>query len=260
MKLSVIIPVRNEQARLVRMIDQLRATLPCAEIIVVDGASTDCSVDIARAQNVIVLSHPPGRGAQCNAGARVATGEILVFLHADCELDDTAHVAIERCFADAITQAAKFSVRFANSQRRYRMLEWFCQYDSLLTSFGDQGIAVRADYFRAQQPMPNSALFEDVAFFQHVRAGHTHMSGHLSAKLGRIDCALHTSTRRFERLGFFRTHAINGALIACYLLGVSTERLHRWYYRVNRAKPSQPGSMNSGLPASNSAVDEISAV
>jgi rSAM/selenodomain-associated transferase 2 len=221
MKLSVIIPIRNEQARLAKTICMLRESLPSAQIIVVDGKSTDRSAQIARELRVVVVSHPPGRGAQCNAGARVASGDLLLFLHADCELQANASDAIANCFSDTDTQAAKFAVRFEHTQRRYRVLEWCCYYDSLFTSFGDQGIAVRADYYRRFQPMPDFVLFEDVAFFQHVRA---------HGKLGRVRSVLQTSTRRFERLGFFRTHAINTALMACYLLGVSSARLHRWYY------------------------------
>ena len=107
------------------------------------------------------------------------------------------------------------------------MLERCCHTDSLLTSYGDQGIVVRKDYFAQHQLMPSLPLFEDVAFFQNVRRRTT---------LARVHSTLHTSTRRFERLGFFRTHLINTALIFCYLIGVSPKRLHAWYHR-NLTKP-----------------------
>ncbi len=225
---SVIIPMRNEAAHIARSLHSVRAALPNAEIIVVDANSSDASVAVAQGcgvRTIIAGADQIGRGRQCNLGAQAASGELLVFLHADCILAGNAEGALQRTFADLATQTAKFSVRFEHPALRYRWMERICRKDSLLSSFGDQGMAVRTRFFQTHALMPDFALFEDVEFFRRSRK-HT--------RLARIPCTLSTSTRRFEQYGFVRTHAINTVLIGMYLCGVAPTRLHRLYYRLSR--------------------------
>ena len=108
MRLSIILPVLNEAALIAPMLQDLRRRFGGAELIVVDGGSTDQTADRARALADRCLGSAPGRAVQMNAGAAVARGEILVFLHADTRLPDAAPFAIIRGIGDGIADGAGF--------------------------------------------------------------------------------------------------------------------------------------------------------
>jgi rSAM/selenodomain-associated transferase 2 len=228
--LSVVIPVRNEAGRLPKLLTALQTSLPNAELIVVDGASDDASTDVAKQFGARVLASIANRGLQCQLGAQAASGVYVLFLHADCELEANAEqkllatlqIDLENGKAGQGLEVGKLAVHFASHQWRYRLLEWCCRFDSVLTSYGDQGILVRREFLLQHQLMPDFALFEDVRFFQNARR---------ITRVRRLPIRLSTSVRRFERLGFCRTHWRNTALILRYLLGVAPSQLHQRYYR-----------------------------
>lgn len=220
MNISVIVPCLNEAANLAKCLTCVRNALPGCELIVVDGNSTDGSELIAEQFADKIIRTAPGRGAQCRLGASSAGSELLIFLHADCVLAPGALEAVHAAFANPTITVGTFRVEFDALGRRYRFLEYCSRFDTLLTTFGDQGFLVRKQRYLQLGGIPALPLFEDVAFFRRARR---------HGKIIKLSSNILTSARRFERLGFWRTHVINTWMIACFLLGVNVDRLQRVY-------------------------------
>jgi rSAM/selenodomain-associated transferase 2 len=223
MKISVIVPALNEAANIGECLRSVRTCVPDCELIVVDARSSDDTAKIAAELADTVLTSHPGRGKQCQLGASAATGELLMFLHADCTLSPGLIDAINLAFADPKTRIATLRIQFNAPGWRYRFIEFCSRFDSILTTFGDQGLLVRKTFFQQIAGMPDLPLFEDVEFFRGARR---------SAKIIKLQSTIRTSARRFQRMGFWRTHLLNTGLIVGYLFGVKAERLHRIYYAV----------------------------
>jgi rSAM/selenodomain-associated transferase 2/rSAM/selenodomain-associated transferase 1 len=218
--LSIIIPTLNESATLAATLDRMVA-VPDIEIIIVDGGSEDQTVQIARAAGATVIASRPGRGRQLNAGASLASGENLLFLHADTQLPSDFRPQIFAALASGAAAGA-FSLKLADSRFAFRWIEWGVNLRSrwLQMPYGDQGIFLAADRFYQLGGFPSLPLMEDFEFCRQLR------------KQGRIvllPSAVTTSARRWQRLGIVRTTIINQACIVGYLLGISPQRLARWY-------------------------------
>ena len=233
--LSVVIPALNEEARVAAAVRSVRED---AEVIVVDGGSTDATRQEAEKAGANVLVTTAGRGLQLDAGARVARGDWLVFLHADTWL--------ERGWAPAL-QALPPSVvggafRFALDEPRwaYRWLEagvaLRCRLFRL--PYGDQGLFARRAAYHAVggfRPLP---LMEDVDFVRRLgRAG----------RLAFPAVRAMTSARRFERHGLAATSLRNLWLLGLYAAGRPPERLARAYAPRGLTARRASGS-NAGLP------------
>jgi rSAM/selenodomain-associated transferase 2 len=221
--ISVIVPCLNEAANLSTCLNSIRAHLPGCELIVIDANSMDGSARIAAEFADSVVQSARGRGVQCRVGSDIARGELLIFLHADSQLQAGALASVVSAFRDPTVCVATFKIQFSAPQRRYRFLELCSRFDSILTTYGDQGVIVRRDFYNVLGGMPELPLFEDVAFFQRARR---------IDKIVKLQSNVVTSARRFQRLGFWRTHALNSLLICGYLVGVNPVRLHRIYYAI----------------------------
>jgi rSAM/selenodomain-associated transferase 2 len=221
--LTVVIPVLNEVSNLERLLPRLGAACPGAEIIVVDGASRDGSREVAQRHGARVLSSAQGRAQQMNAGAAVAAGDTLVFLHADTELPPKALLAIEAALQDAEVVGGRFDVRLDSPRPLLRLVAALMNARSRLTGIatGDQAIFVRRSVFESLGGYAGIPLMEDVEFTSRLR------------RTGRLAClrlAVTTSARKWEREGVLRTILLMWSLRVLYWLGVSPARLHRWYY------------------------------
>ena len=173
LRLSVIMPVRNEARALIRQKDALRPLLQKGhEVIVVDGESEDESLAIARSFATAVLESPPGRACQMNAGARHATGDILLFLHADVMLPTGVPGDwLPPLAADPVSLWGFFPVRLAPPGRLYRLIAFGINLRARLTHVvsGDQGLWVRRDGFErvgGYAPLP---LMEDIELSKRLR-------------------------------------------------------------------------------------------
>lgn len=225
---SVIVPVLNEAPRIRTCIGNIRQCLPGSEIIVVDGGSGDGTPELARRAGAMVLERNASRGGQCHAGAQAARGAVLVFLHADCLLEPDAAAVIDRDFTGKGLAVAKLSARFDSPAFKYRVRSWFARRETLFTSFGDQGIVVSGDRYRAGERIPDMKLFEDVEFFRRARK---------KGRIAVLETTIHLSIRRFEAKGCYRSFVKDGILIFLYLLGMPHERLYARYYRKPGATP-----------------------
>jgi rSAM/selenodomain-associated transferase 2 len=224
MRLSVVIPALDEGPRLARLLPALSRACPDAEIIVADGGSRDGTADVARSRAAVQLVEGPrGRARQMNAGARRASGDVLLFLHADTRLPDGAAGAIAAALADPGVVGGRFDVRFDSGRRLLAIVAWFMNARSRATSIctGDQAIFARRADFEAVGGYPDIPLMEDIELSRRLKA-----RGRLAALRARVT----TSARKWEREGPLRTIGLMWALRLLYFCGVAPERLHRWYY------------------------------
>lgn len=201
------------------------ARFPGAEIVLVDGGSTDATAAIAgRFPEVSLLASPRGRARQMNAGARAARGDVLLFLHADTLLPDGALAAVEAAARDPGVVAGRFDVRFDNPRRVFRMIAWFMNQRSRWSgiSTGDQAIFVRREPFDALGGYPDMPLMEDVELCRRLKR---------RGQMAPLRMVVTTSARKWEREGAVRTILLMWALRFLYMVGVPPVRLHSWYYR-----------------------------
>ncbi|MFC1735457.1 TIGR04283 family arsenosugar biosynthesis glycosyltransferase [Candidatus Hydrogenedentota bacterium] len=221
--ISVIVPTLNEAENIESALDSARRGNNI-EIIVVDADSKDSTVQKAESVGATVLSFHANRARQMNVGASRASGEILLFLHADTRLPERFDSCIRHVMANRKTLAGAFMLRIDAPAPGLRIIELLANWRSRLRNmpYGDQGIFVRADAFHVVGGFPDQALMEDFAFMSRIR------------RRGRVDVvpsAIKTSARRWTRLGTLRTTLLNQIILVAYALGVSPRRLARWYGR-----------------------------
>ncbi len=219
-KISVIIPTLNEASHISLCLASVHKVLPEAEILVVDGGSTDETVDIASRSGALVLSAPRGRGTQCNEGGRLATGDIMLFLHADTTLPPDAHELITVGFSDPKTQVAMFRLSFDDDHRLLKFYAFFTRFDSEWFKFGDQAIVLRREVFRAVGGFPDWPLLEDVEILRRVRR---------CCKIQIFPAAVRTSARRFRKNGMICQQWRSGCILLRFKFGASPRRLAREY-------------------------------
>ncbi len=217
---SIIIPALNEAAGIGENISELRKLNPQTEIIVVDGGSNDQTVAIAGAAGARVVMSGRGRGPQCNAGAMQAHGEVLIFLHADTRLPPDAFPLLDTLFSDPHVQIAKFRLSFDSDDPILALAARMMWWDSLLTSYGDQGIVIRRAFFDDLGGFPDWPLFEDVRLFELARV---HTRVHV------VPAQVITSARRFTANGAIPQLLHDLWLWLQYLIGVPPSELARRY-------------------------------
>jgi rSAM/selenodomain-associated transferase 2 len=222
-QVSAIIPTSNAADTLARLIEQLRASTTIKETIVVDGASSDETVAIARTAGARVIAAPRGRGSQLAAGASAAAGDWLLFLHADCRLSpdwDAAVVAFLKA-PEATGRAGYFDFALDDAapaaRRLERVVAWRCRV--LALPYGDQGLLIARLLYRATGGFAPLPLMEDVDLVR--RLGRR--------RLARIGARCISSPQRYRREGYWRRPLRNLFCLSLYFAGVSPYRITQLY-------------------------------
>lgn len=227
-RLSIIIPALDEAAEITATLESLGELRRRGhEVIVADGGSADATVALARGRADRVVRSARGRAVQMNAGAQAATGDVLLFLHADSRLPPQSDRMVLQGLAEGGLAWGRFDVRIAASQPLLRLVEGMMNLRSRLTRIctGDQGIFVRREVFAAVGGYPPQELMEDIALSVRLRR--------VSAPLClRARCL--TSARRWESGGVARTIVLMWWLRLQYAFGAAPARLARAYGKRGR--------------------------
>lgn len=221
--LSVIVPTLNEAANLGRLLERLANTPGIHEILVVDGGSTDGTPDLVHPPARLLLSEP-GRGIQLRAGATLASGDAMLFLHADVTPPPDVAAQIRDALESGVI-GGNFRLRYPDGGLLGRWLQTLAPlYRRRGRYYGDSGIFVRRDVYEACGGFPHVPIMEDVIFVERIE------------KMGRtayLPGPMTSSTRRFRGRAV-RTLLLWSAMQLLFALGVSPWRLTRLY------RPSQP--------------------
>jgi rSAM/selenodomain-associated transferase 2 len=221
--ISVIIPTLNEEANLTKTLQSV-GKLPNCEVIVADGGSQDRTVPIAEEWGAKIVLSEPSRGAQLNAGAHQASGDILLFLHADTILPEKYAELIRNSLANPNVPGGSFSLRFSPTTRPLNFKAKTISFRTIAfrKPYGDQALFVRASLFRLMRGYADIPLMEDVEFVNRLRK---------RGKMAFIREPVVTDSRRFESQGRIKATLRNKLTKMGYALGVSPERLAHFYYR-----------------------------
>lgn len=222
-RLSVIIPALNEAAAISATLQSVRQS-PAHEIILVDGGSADGTPHLARNHGATVLFSQPGRARQMNAGASLASGNVLLFLHADTLLPPGySRLVVEALRLPAVVAGA-FRFQIAGDVSGKWLIESTTNFRSRFKQlpYGDQALFLRRSVFEETGGFPNLPIMEDYEFVRHLRR---------RGKIYVLPAPAITSGRRWLRHGFLRTTLINKLMIAGFRLGVSPQRLADIYHR-----------------------------
>ncbi len=222
-KISIIIPILNEAKILDKTLSQLQPELGHHELIIVDGGSTDNSTCIAEKYGEVITS-ARGRAKQLNAGAAGATGDILLFLHADIWLEPGALAAVESALSSGYIGGG-FRQKIDGKSLIYRMIEIAGNIRGkyLKVFYGDSGIFLARADFEKIGGFPDMPILEEMEFSKSLRK---------RGKTTLIVPYIHLSARRWETKGILRTTLNNWLIILLYFVGVSPEKLAKLYSHI----------------------------
>ncbi len=224
-EVSIILPVFNEAGRINEVIDHVR-TRDCVntpQIIVVDGDPAGGTINAIRAEGIVKMISAKGRARQMNSGAQCASGDILLFLHADTLLPNHALVAIAAAMRDNRFVAGAFDLGINSDRPIFRVTEKYVFLRTRLTRvpFGDQAIFIRRAYFENIGGYQDIPLMEDVEIMGRIRKR--------GDRICIIPARILTSPRRWEKEGILSCTFRNWTIQMLYALGVPPEQLQKWY-------------------------------
>jgi rSAM/selenodomain-associated transferase 2 len=219
--ISIIIPTLNEADNIQSAINSTKSSTNI-EIIVVDGGSEDETLLIAKSLNIKVIISPPGRANQMNIGAMAASGEILLFLHADTRLPTNFQQMIRKTLAKPGIVAGAFALQINSPHWGLRLVEfgvkWRCNLWQM--PYGDQGIFITKDVFQQVGNFPQIPIMEDFELMRKLKT---------LGKIYLLPTPVITSPRRWLKKGILQTTLGNQIIIIAYLLGISPNQIRNWY-------------------------------
>jgi rSAM/selenodomain-associated transferase 2 len=225
MVISIIIPVLNEASTIQHFLESLRDRAGDAEIIVVDGGSSDDTFELARDRCDQCLRSARGRARQMNSGALAASGNIFWFLHADTEVPADCIQEICDVFRDPEVVGGFFRIRIPSRRFVYRLTDSLAHYAGLILRmrFGDHGFFCRRTVFREIGGFPELPLMEDAEFFRELRQ---------RGRIAIMSSCLISSARRYEQIGPWRLTVTYGLIALLYFFHVPIPILAQIYRRI----------------------------
>jgi rSAM/selenodomain-associated transferase 2 len=224
-EVSIIIPVLHEQGMINDLLEQLKTlqTPPSFEVIVVDGSPTHETLDAIKDPGVVRLISVQGRGHQLNQGAAAASGDILLFLHADTTLPENALRCIQTALQDERLVGGAFDLTINSSKLIFKVVSRMIFSRSWLTRvpFGDQAIFLRKQYFDAIHGYKEIPLMEDVELMRRIRKK--------GGKITLLREHVITSPRRWESEGVVICTLRNWTIRTLYYLRIHPDILVRFY-------------------------------
>ncbi|NCR27702.1 MAG: glycosyltransferase [Microcystis aeruginosa Ma_QC_C_20070823_S13] len=220
--LSIIIPTLNEELGIAATLKQIGAGV---EIIVVDGGSTDKTREIAKKLgDKVIISPKKGRAFQMNLGAKIAKGDILLFLHGDTLLPHEFQEQIINTLSQSGIVAGAFELKIDGEEKTLRLVEKLVNWRSrwLSLPYGDQGIFLKAAIFADLGGFPELPIMEDFELIQRLKK---------RGKIAIVSASVITSARRWQKLGVWKTTLINQLVIIGYNLKIPP-RLLKSFYRL----------------------------
>lgn len=227
--IGVVIPVINEAENLAAVV-QNAWDCGANRVVVADGGSSDGTLTLAKQLDCELVNSLPGRGMQLNHGADQLDCTVVLFLHADCRLDANCGQQIRSAVTHDQATWGCFQQRIANDAGIYRWLEWGNRQRAYWQRlvYGDQGLWVRRELYRAAGGVPEIPLMEDFVLAQ--RLGRYNRPAILSGPIT-------VNARRWERRGVIRQTLLNWRIAAMYRLGVSPSQLAKLYRRHDASNP-----------------------
>jgi rSAM/selenodomain-associated transferase 2/rSAM/selenodomain-associated transferase 1 len=222
-KISIIIPALNEAATIGRTLSRLDGA-ENLEVIVVDGGSIDKTAESAASRGVKVIRSTPGKAVQMNTGAAAATGDILVFLHADTLLPEGFSHQIAAVLNQDGVAAGAFRLKIDSSDAGIRLIECMANLRSrfLRLPYGDQALFMKKSLFEAIGGFADLPIMEDFILIRRLRR---------KGKIVTLSDAVITSPRRWLHFGILKAWLVNQIIILAFYLGIAPQRLARWYRR-----------------------------
>lgn len=219
--MAIVVPTLDEESGVEACLAPVLAV--AEEVIVADGGSRDRTVEVARRLGARVVSSPPGRGVQLNAGAAAAESDALLFLHADTRLPADGVTRVRAALAEGV-EAGAFALRFDIERPIYRLAARLINLRTRLTGcpLGDQAQFVLRPVFIELEGFREWPILEDLDLARRLKR---------RARTVLLEPPVTTAARRYEKRGFARTAATNWLIWALYFAGVSPHRLARLYRR-----------------------------
>jgi rSAM/selenodomain-associated transferase 2 len=221
--LAVVVPTRNAEVPLRRLLSQLRGDLFDLDVLIADAGSDDDTVGVAQRHDARVTEAEGGRGPQLRAGTEAALGDWILLLHADSVLPDGWDATLAAFIADPGNRSRAAYFRFAldeaspEARRLERMVAWRCR--TLGLPYGDQGLLIARSFLDELGGVPPLPLMEDVALVRRIG----------KRRLVELDARLVTSADKFRRDGYIKRSARNLFTLFCYFIGVPPAALVRLY-------------------------------
>lgn len=224
---SIIVPVLNEAEQVNSLIEHIHSQgfEHVCELIVVDGDPQGSTIEVIQDKSVKTTKSQKGRGRQMNAGAAVARGEILIFLHVDTRLPEMALEKISLVLEDEKYAGGAFGLGIDSDRLLLKYIAARTSFRSRLNRipYGDQAIFIRKDYFNRIGRFKEIPLMEDVDLMRRIKKD--------GKRIYILRDKVTTSPRRWERDGALYTTVRNRILVALFYLGVSPAKLAKHYWR-----------------------------
>lgn len=223
--ISIVVPVLDEAALIGPFIAHLRVRAPGAEIIVVDGGSRDGTRATAAPFADVLISAPRGRASQMNAGAALATSNILWFLHADSILPHDVMRDIWSALNNPDVAGGCFRLRLPSRKMIYRVSDSLGNLGVQVFGFalGDHGIFCRRNAFEKSGGYPDVPILEDAEIYRALAR---------QGRMRQLPAEIVSSPRSYQKWGPYRTTAIYSLILALYVLGLPIRLLYPLYQHL----------------------------